>query len=86
MQIGLPQKYHHNVLNLAHEAPMAGHLGMKKTYCKVLNHSGVYRDVKRFIHCCHVCQMVGKPNQKPHIAPLKPIPALGKPFSHVLID
>jgi len=30
--------------------------------------------------------MVGKPNQKPPVAPLKPIPVLGKPFSHVLID
>ena len=30
--------------------------------------------------------MVGKPNQKPPIAPLKPIPALGEPFSHILID
>ena len=28
----------------------------------------------------------GKPNQKPHSAPLKPIPAVGEPFSRVLID
>ena len=88
-QIVLPQKYRHDVLSLAHEAPMAGHLGMKKTYCKVLNHyywPGVHRDVKKLIRCCHVCQMVGKPNQKPPVAPLKPIPALREPFSHVLID
>ena len=68
---------------------MAGHLGIKKTYCKVLNHyywPGAHRDVKSFIRSCHICQMVGKPNQKPPVAPMKPIPVLGKPFSHVIID
>ena len=47
---------------------------------------GVHRDVKNFIIVCHTCQMVGKPNQKQPVAPLKPIPVLGEPFSHVLID
>jgi len=68
---------------------MAGHLGVKKTYCKVLNHyywPGVHRDVKSFIRSCHICQREGKPNQKPPTAPLKPIPVVGEPFSHVLID
>jgi len=88
-QIVLPWKYHHDVLSLAHDTPMAGHLGIKKTYYKVLNHyywPGAHRDVKRFICSCHICQMVGKPNQKPPVAPLKPISVLGEPFSHVLID
>ena len=30
--------------------------------------------------------MVGKPNQKQPVAPLKPIPVLGESFSRVLID
>ena len=88
-QIVLPYKYRHDVLSLAHETPMAGHLDVNKTYCKVLNHfywPGVHKDVKSFICVCHTCQMVGKANQKPPIAPLKPIPVLGEPFSHVLID
>ena len=41
---------------------------------------GVHRDVKNFIIVCHTCQMVGKPNQKQPVAPLKPIPVLGEPF------
>ena len=88
-QIVLPHKYRHDVLSLAHETSMAGHLGVNKTYRKVLNHfywPGVHKDVKSFIRVCHTCQMVGKPNQKPPVAPLKPIPVLGEPFSHVLID
>ena len=88
-QIVLPHKYRYDVLSLAHETPMAGHLGVSKTYRKVLNHfywPGVHKDVKSFIRVCHTCQMAGKPNQKPSVAPLKPIPVLGEPFSHVLID
>jgi len=30
-QIVLPWKYHHDVLSLAHDTPMVGHLGIKKT-------------------------------------------------------
>ena len=88
-QIVLPHKYRHDVLILAHETPMAGHLGVSKTYRKVVNHfywPGIHQDVKTFIRACHTCQMVGKPNQKPSVAPLKPIPVLGEPFSRVLID
>ena len=54
-----------HIFNSVHEAPMAGRLGMKKTHGKVLNHfywpglwPGVHRDVKKFIRCCHACQMV----------------------------
>jgi len=68
---------------------MAGHLGIKKTYCKALNHYywlGAHKDVKSSIRSCHICQRVGKPNQKPLIAPLKPIPVVGEPISHVLLD
>ena len=35
---------------------------------------------------CHTCQLVGKPNQKPHVAPLQPIPAFEEPFSRVIVD
>ena len=65
-QIVLLYKYRHDVLSLAHETPMAGHLGVNKTYRKVLNHfywPGVHKDVKSFIRVCYTCQMVGKPNQ-----------------------
>ena len=47
---------------------------------------GVHKDVKSFIYVCQTCQMVGKPNQNTSVVPLKPIPVLGEPFSHVLVD
>lgn len=33
-----------------------------------------------------MCQLVGKPNQKIPPAPLYPIPAIGEPFSRVILD
>ena len=35
-QIVIPEQYRSEVLHLTHEAPMAGDLGIDKTYCKVL--------------------------------------------------
>ena len=37
-QIVVPRIYRPEILNLAHETPMSGHLGVKKTYHKILNH------------------------------------------------
>ena len=68
---------------------MASHLGVNKTYCRVLNHfywPGVSRDVKEFCRNCQTCQVVGKVNQKPKVAPLKLIPVTKEPFSRVIID
>ena len=75
------------VLHLAHEAPMAGHLGINKTYQKIIQHfywPGLKKDVKLFCRSCHTCQIIGKPNQKIPAAPLKPIPAFDEPFTRCL--
>ena len=88
-QIVVPKCYRGEVLHIAHESPLAGHLGINKTCHRVLSHfywPGLRKDVIKLCKTCHVCQMVGKPNQKPPSAPLKPIPAVGEPFSRVLID
>ena len=37
-QIVVPRDYRPEILNLAHETPMSGHLGVNKTYHKILNH------------------------------------------------
>ena len=34
----------------------------------------------------HVCQVVGKPNQTPPVAPLKPVKIYDEPFTEVLLD
>lgn len=72
-QIVIPRNCRKDVLELAHFTPMAGHLGVNKTYSRILNHfywPGIKKDVKQFCRSCHVCQVVGKPNQKVPIVPL----------------
>ena len=88
-QVVLPKSYRNGVLSIAHETPLAGHLGVSKTYNKILNYFFwplIKTDVSNFCRSCHTCQMVGKPNQKIPRAPLHPIPAFEEPFSRVIID
>ena len=88
-QIVMPQVYRRDVLSIAHDTPMAGHMGVNKTYNRILSHffwPKLRRDVSEFCKSCHVCQVVGKPNQQIPIAPLQPIPAFEEPFSRVLVD
>ena len=88
-QIVVPKVYHNQVISIAHESPMAGHLGIRKTHDKILSHfwwPTLRKDVSEFCRSCHTCQVVGKPNQKIPTAPLKPIPAFDEPFSRVIID
>ena len=40
----------------------------------------------RYCRSCHVCQLVGKPNQVVPPAPLHPIPVIGEPFDRVIVD
>ena len=88
-QVVVPEQCHQEVLHLAHEAPMAGHYGINKTYQKILQNfywPGLKTDMKSFYQSCHACQLVGKPNQNNLKAPLRPIPASSEPFSQVIID
>ncbi len=88
-QIVIPPEYREEILNLGHDCPLAGHLGVKKTKEKILQHfwwPTLWSDVTEYCRTCHTCQVVGKPNQRIPRAPLHPIPAFGEPFSHVIID
>ena len=88
-QIVVPKSYRHEILSIAHESPMSGHLGINKTYHKIINHfywPGLKSDVSKYCKTCHTCQMVGKPNQTIPKAQLQPIPTFDEPFSRILID
>ncbi len=68
---------------------LSGHLGITKTYNRILRHffwPGLKRDVVEFCRICHTCRCMGKPNQVILPAPLSPIPVIGEPFEHVIID
>ena len=88
-QIVIPTVFRECILSLAHESPMAGHGGVTKTLTKLSRHffwPGMRKSVKNYCQSCHVCQIVGKPNQKPAKAHPKPIPAFGEPFARIVMD
>lgn len=88
-QVVVPSVYRSQVLSLAHDHPWSGHMGVTKTYQRVLKHffwPGLKSDVVTYCRTCHVCQITGKPNQVIPPAPLHPIPVMGEPFEKVIVD
>lgn len=84
----VPQGLRDLVLKTAH-GDIAGHLGVKKTYNSVMRYFFwplLKRDVSRFIKTCHICRLVGKPNDVMTPATLYPIPAVRNPFEYLTID
>ncbi|KAL0153990.1 hypothetical protein M9458_050705, partial [Cirrhinus mrigala] len=85
----VPKSYRENVLSVAHDHELSGHLGIKKTYYNLLKHffwPGIKSTVSQYCRSCHACQVAGKPNQVISPAPLKPIPVMNEPFEKLVID
>ena len=88
-QVVVPKIYRSEILRLAHESPLGGHLGVNKTCDKVLKFfywPKIRHDVSEHCKTCHTCQIVGKPNATQPVAPLKPIPAFYEPFAKIILD
>ena len=86
-QVVVPQTFRNKVLRVAHDD--SGHTGVRKTYDRIIRAfywPKLKRDVASYIRTCHTCQITGKPNQSLKPAPLHPIPAIGQPFDHLIID
>ena len=88
-QVVVPPGYRKEILRIAHELPVGGHLGVRKTKDRIMRHfywPKLSVDVAEFCRTCHTCQVVGKPQPSLKPAPLIPIPAFDEPFSRVLVD
>lgn len=88
-QFVVPTAYRTQVLSLAHDHPWSGHMGITKTYNRVLKHflwPGLKSDVVQYCRTCYVSQIAGKPNQVIAPAPLCPIPVMGEALERVLFD
>eukprot|EP00731_Ephydatia_muelleri_P009850 Em0005g436a len=86
-QLVLPFQCRKAVLQLAHEVPIAGHLGKQKTSRRIMQRfywPSLYRDVADFCKCCQICQKVSR-NKAVH-APLIPLPVVTEPFRRVAMD
>ena len=87
-QVVIPRAYRNAILNLAHDNPLSGHLGVNKTFDRVLRiffWPGLKGDESHYCKTCHVCQ-VAKQSQPVSPYPLYPIPVIGEPFERVQID
>ena len=81
-QIVVPICHYEDVLSLAHELPLAGHLGINKTYQKVLSHfywPGLFRDVFKVARLATPAKWLETQPETP-VAPLKLIPAVEEPI------
>jgi hypothetical protein len=88
-QIVIPHSHQNDIISLAHNNPMSGHLGVSKTCDRILQHfywPKLRQDIAEYCKSCPVCQIVGKPNQKIQVAPLQPIPAFEEPCRKVIVD
>jgi len=84
----VPRNLRMELMSIAHDVPMGGHLGSKKILDridKVFNWPNMHDNVRRFCESCEVCQktipkgMLGR-------VPLSKMPLIDIPFKRVAID
>ena len=86
-QLVVPKKLRKPILELAHQIPLAGHLGKKKTAKRILQRfywPTVFCDVKEHCQACTNCQKLSA--RKVHPAPMIPLPVISEPFQRVAMD
>ena len=87
-QIVVPTMLRPQLLQLAHDIPAAGHLGIAKTKSRLIRHfywPSIMKDVKDYCRSCDVCQRLGKGSSRAP-APLHNLPLVTEPFCQVAID
>jgi hypothetical protein len=87
-QLCVPLQLRNDVLKLAHDSVMGGHLGIKKTTDKILSQfwwPGIMADVKRYCRSCDICQKTF-PKGKVQKVPIGDMPLIENPFDRVAVD
>ena len=87
-QLVVPARLVPCVLRLAHDIPVAGHMGVARTKEKVLQSfywPSVNADVKLYCRSCVICQKTVAKGRTPR-APLQHIPVVSEPFQKIAID
>ena len=85
---GYPQCFRAFLLGVAHEIPLAGHLGQDKTISRLVTHfywPQVWRAAETFCRSCPTRQASEKAGKKIKV-PLIPLPVVGVPFERVGIN
>ena len=87
-QLVVPTSLRENLLRLAHDTPMAGHLGTKKTLDRLWRHfywPGICSTVRRWCASCERCQKT-EPRGRTQKVPLGRMPLVEEPFRRVAAD
>ena len=87
-QIVVPEIYRKQVMKLAPESIVGGHLGAKKTVDRITSNfhwPGVLADVTRFCRYCDICQKTA-PKGRTCKVPLGEMPLMEEPFKRVAVD
>ena len=87
-QLIVPAKLRGDVLKIAHDGIMSGHLGIRKTTDRILNEffwPTIRKDVKVYCKTCDICQKT-VPKGKVSRLPLGKMPVIDNPFSRVAVD
>ena len=88
-QIVLPQKYRQRVLELAHDKPMAGHMGAFKTRQRLLKRffwPTICKDIKDYCRQAHAKKGNCRAKKGNCRAPMVPLPSVEEPFSRIAMD
>ena len=83
----LPKELVRDVMYELHDSPTGGHLGIAKTYSKVMDRFYWFemrRDVENYVRNCHICESRKNP-VKTQRAPLHPHSS-GAPFEKIAVD
>ena len=86
-QLVLPRACRVTVMKLAHNIPMAGHMGKTKTAKRIMQRfywPTLHRDVADFCRGCSECQKA--PSRRVQKAPLIPLPIMSIPFDRIAMD
>lgn len=87
-QVCVPKTLRASVMRLAHDTPMAGHLGAKKTQERiwaVFYWPGMCGDIRRYCQSCDRCQKI-TPKGRVRKVPLGHMPLPFIPFERVAVD
>jgi transposase InsO family protein len=85
-QVIVPRQYRDELMRVAHDAPMAGHLGTRRTQARVQRMfywPGICSDINRYCRSCDTCQRTKGGVRK---VQLSLMPLVGQPFDRVAVD
>lgn len=86
-RICVPDSHQYEVMQLTHDEPSSGHLGVSKTQARVARTfywPGLYEDVRNYVKSCHVCAMA-KDGRKLRV-PTQALPVPPRPWHTVTMD